>query len=244
MEINLNISIPSSWNELSNWQMKAIGSAYNTTGDVFDLAVWLILNNVQQYQFEKQQQLKTVLQLVPLSELKKHYDYIYKEIDRDIFIDLKSYRKPQQRIFDFTIERFSYADDLNNKYLETNDIKFLRHLAAVLYLKAKETFNWDLQNKRAKRFEKTSPSELIAIHLCWNGVKNHLIKRFPKVYPKVREVKKKNKNTTGFLDVVLQMSGQKFGTYEETKQTRVLTFLAEFNNTIIMHENYEKARSK
>ena len=240
MEVTIDINIPKNWNELSTDQLKRIASIQHLQGEMFDLAVWFILNNTHKYNFVKKHKLKAVLQLVPLSELKKHYAYIYDEIQREKFITIIGFTKPMDRLFDLNIERYSRADELHNLFLETKDYKYLQHLAAVLYLKRNETFNWDLQNQRVKRFLKLNKSTLLAIHLCYSGCKNHLAKRYPKIYPKVKSLQKKAKGSQSFLDVVLSMSGQKFGTYNETKNTRLYTFMDEFQNTIITHEKWKE----
>lgn len=140
MDVTIDINIPDTWNLLTDDQLKRIAKAQNLQGDLFDLAVWLILNNAHKYNFVKKHKLKAVLQLVPLSELKTHYKFIYEDVKREIFIDLIGYTKPLDRLFDFSIERFSYADGLFNKFLETNDYNYLQHLTAVLYLKKKRSF--------------------------------------------------------------------------------------------------------
>lgn len=245
MEVNINLNIPKSWNELTDKQMKNIGKIFHKKGEVFDLTCWLILNDVKAYQFRRLQQLKTVMQLVTMTELKKHFSFIYEKNDRHKFIEFKGYQKPQDRIFNLTIEEYAVADDLNNKYLETGDLNFLRHLVAVLYKKPNEKYNIIKQNQRAKRFRFLKGYELLAVHITWNGCKEYITKRFPKVYPKVKAVQGKGKNQKGFLDVVLQLSGGKFGTYQETKNELVYTFLAEFENTIINQEIWkEKSRTK
>lgn len=239
MDISINIKVPGSWNELSDKQLKNIGKIYHKKGEVFDLAVWLILNNVQSHEFVKLQKLKTIMNLVTISDLKKHYEFIYSETNRDIFIEIKpGFIKPMPRLFNITIEQFAIADDLNNRYLETGDINYLRHLAASLYLRKKEVFDALLQNERAKRFNKVPGHILLALHICYNGCKNHIVSKYPKVFPKV--TKSQKKSAKGFLDVVLQMSGQKFGTHEETKKTRLHTFMAEFENSIINQEKWKE----
>lgn len=240
MDVTIDLNIARSWNELTRDQLKRIAKIQHLTGEMFDLAVWYILNNTHEYNFVKKHQLKAVMQQVPLSELKKHYAFIYEDVQRETFIPLIGYMRPIDRMFDLTIERFSRADELHNLFLETKDLKYLQHLTAVLYLKPTETFDWDLQNQRVKRFLKLPESVLLAIHLCYSGCKNHLIKRYPKVYPKVIDVQKKSKGSKSFLDVVLSMSGQKFGTYNETKNTRLFTFMDEFQNTIITHEKWKE----
>lgn len=239
MDVTINLQLPKTWNDLTNDQLKRIAKIQHLTGNVFDLAVWLILNNTHKYNFVKKHKLKAVLQLVPLSELKTHYQFIYEKVQRDTFIDLVGYVKPMDRLFDFSIERYSFADDLHNKFLETQNLNYLRHLTAVLYLKKHEVFNWDLQNQRAKRFKRLPNSTLLAVHLCYSGCKNHIISKYPKVYPKVVTAQRKN-SSKSFLDVVLSMSGQKFGTYNETKNTRLHTFMDEFTNSIIMHEKWKE----
>lgn len=235
--MKVNIKLPQSWDELTDRQLRMFHRIQHLTAETYDAALWLLINNVSKWQFRKRMKVELCMYYVPLSELKNNYQYIYEDVQRGIFIKNRGFVAPMDRLYDFTIERFSYADDLHNKFLETHDYNYLRHLAAVLYLKKNETFDWDLQNQRARRFNLTTKATLYAIHLCYLGCKNHLINRFPKVYPKIQRKLKKAKNKqSSFMDVVLQMSGQKFGNYNETRSTRLYTFMAEFQNTIIQHE--------
>src|SRR5690606_37030789 len=101
MDATIDITIPDSWNHLTDDQLKRIAKAQNLNGELFDLAVWLILNNAHKYNFVEKHKLKAVLQQVPLSELKNHYKFIYQDVTREKFIDLVGYTKPLDRLFDF-----------------------------------------------------------------------------------------------------------------------------------------------
>lgn len=241
MEININLTIPESWNDLTDHQMRSLGRAYRHKGDRFDYSVFYILTHKRNYSRKYKKQLQIVIDMTPISELKKFYRWFYEDVNREVFISLIGFVKPMDRIFNLSIEEFAVADDLNNRFLETGDFNFLQHLCAAIYLKKNERFDILLQNKRAERMKRITPEELFAVHICWNGCKAHLMKKFPKVFPNVKKAMDNNRNKgKGFLDVVLQMSGQKFGTHNETKRTPVHTFLEEFQNTIIQQEKWKE----
>ena len=238
--MNVNITIPQSWDELSDKQLLRIAKASDLKGDAYDYAIWYILNNVPKFSYRKRRNLSIATHLVPMSELKKSFAWIYGDMGREKFIQHKGFTTPLDRMFDFTIERFSYADELHNAFLETGDFEYLQNLAAVIYLKPGETFNWLLQHKRANRFRFTSKERLLAIHYCFLGCKNHLIKRFPKVYPKMVTKQKSKAKRSSFLDVALAMSGQKFGDYNKTLSTPLFTFMKEFSNSLEFQEKWKE----
>lgn len=237
MEIAL--TIPTSWNELTDKQFLGISELMYQQGELFDLPVFMLLNNIKWYQFTKAYQLKLVLRNVGVSELKKHCSFIYKEDNRTIFPKLKGYTPPMDRIIDLTIEEFAVADDLNNNYLKTKERKYLVALCAVLYKKKNEEYNHLDLNKLSKRFKHASGAFLLAVHNTWNGCKNYIMNRYKKVFPKVKTQVKKSKGA-GFLEVILKMSGAKFGTHSETKKTLVYTFMTEFQESIIQQEKWEE----
>lgn len=240
MEININI--PQSWNELTDKQLGGIAELLYVQGDLFNFSVFFILNDVRWWQFYKAFKIKMILKNVGISELVTHFSFIYKEQNRTVFPNLKGYDKPMDRFINLTIEEYAVADDLNNLYLRTKDRKYLVALCAVLYKKPGERYDHLKLNHHSKRFKRMPARFLLSVHIAFNGCKNNLVGRYQKVYPKVAVAPKVSAGgkSAGFLDVVLKKSGQKFGTYEETKRTNLFTFMSDFEESLIQQEKWKE----
>lgn len=243
--MELEIKIPTKWDELTDWQLIKIASMLHKSGPPFDFMTWLYLNEVKWYQFKKAYELRQVINNVPLSELRTHFNWIFTNVNRTKFPKHKKYKSPMDRMVNLTIEEFAVADDLNNNYLKTRNILYLRLLTSVLYKKGSDQYNHLLLDTYSKRFKKDKNSFFKAVHIAFNGCKKGIVEKYPNIYPKIKVQQKSNKKS-GLLDVVLKMSGQKFGTYEETKRTLLYTFLNDMEESIIQNkelkEQYEKKR--
>ncbi|MGL4585217.1 MAG: hypothetical protein ACRCVU_19825 [Flavobacterium sp.] len=237
--MQIDLQIPSKWDDLNDWQLKKIAAMRGNEGPAFYFMTWLYLNQVKWYQFKKAYQLRIVVNQVPLSELCKYFTWVYKKEDRTIFPEHKEYIAPMPRLVNLTIEEFAVADDLNNMYLVKGDLSYLRLLVAVLYKKEGEVYNHLQLENNVKRFKKEDKEFLLAVHLTFNGCKKSIVDKYKHTYPQIKVQKRSNKKA-GLLDVVLKMSGGKFGTYNETKSTLVHTFLNELEENIIQQKEMKE----
>lgn len=240
--MKLKINIPKSWNNLSDGQFKQLARLVysDNTGLYFDLKCFKILTNVSWWQFYKRIKMRFLFSQIPMSELKKHFDFIYKANDRTVFPEIiKGFFAPLDRMTNLTAEEFAVADDLHIKWRETKNKESLVYLAAVLYSKTKqprELFDKNNLPEKIKHFSKLPLDVLLCIELAYFGSKNNLVKRFPQAFP-VHTKKTKNNRKHGFGKVILHMAGGKFGNHEQTKATNVFTFLEEFNDNLkLAHE--------
>ncbi|MBQ0907491.1 hypothetical protein KBJ98_02115 [Flavobacterium sp. F-328] len=239
--MKINIVIPASWNELSDSQFKELAklSYSGKTGNYFDLQCFKILLNIRWYQFSRRMHVKFVLSQISIKTLKKTFDFVYKANDRTIFPKISNgYFPPLDKITNLTAEEFSVADDLHIKWRTTQDKEYLIYLAAVLYSKKKqprEPFDKNNLPDKIKHFKKLPIAVLLCIELAYFGCKNHLVKRFPKAFPK--GTKKVSNSKYGFGKVILQMAGGKFGNHEQTKSTNIYTFLEEFTENLNSAKN-------
>ena len=242
----LKINLPSSWNELTEKQFLKIASLFysGTSGKIFDLKLFFILYDCRWFQFLKQAKAILILAETPLSELKNHYSFIYSENNRTRFpekikLKNKTFFSPFEKITNLTVDEFAVADDLHIKWRETHEIAFLQYLMAVLYVENKqprEKFDKNNLPEKMKRFVKMPLPQMLAAELAYFGCKNHITKRFSQAFPKNTSPKSKNSKKYGFGKVILQMSGGKFGSHEETKNTNIYTFLEEFNENLKNHD--------
>ncbi len=241
--MQIDLRIPSKWDELTDWQLKKIANMFGKKGPAFNFMTWLYLNQVKWYQFKKAYQLKVVMNNVPLTELSNHFKWVFDNVDRTIFPKHKKYIAPMDRLVNLTIEEFAVADDLNNMYIIKNDIAYLKLLVAVLYRTKGEVYDHLQLENNLSRFKKEDKEFLLAVHICFNGCKKGIIEKYKNVYPQIKVQQRSNKKA-GLLDVVLKMSGQKFGTYQETKSTLVHTFLNELEENIIQQKEQKEKYGK
>lgn len=235
----LNIKIPESWNELTDRQLCLMSKLFYITAsgqkaiELFDVDVWLILMDGHK------RDAYIVLQDVPISELKKHFEFIYKEYNRTVFIKevkagVLTYHAPMDRLTNLSAEEFAAAEDLHKLWGEKKDREVLEYLAAVLYTDKpviRPKFEKLLLEQKAKLFSEVPLEFLLAMEMTYTGCKSALVKRFPKAFPKGNPGTNQKKGP-GFGEVILNMAGGKFGTHKETAGTNIYTFLAEFENNL------------
>ena len=241
--MRLNLKIPESWNELTVWQLKKIAHMVHSEnhGILFDYKVFLVLLKVRWWAFFKKWKLNKVLKETPLSVLKTHYNWFYDSLELTVFIPtLKAtsqlWHAPADRLTNITMDEFSHAEDLYLGWSDSKDFEYLRYLAAVLYRENDDNgkrvkFDKTELDKRTKQIKKINQKNLLAIVLSYQGSRGYLFAQYPTVFPKTKQAVKAPK-TSGFGKLVLHFSGGKFGTYNETKNTNVYTFLSEFEEQL------------
>lgn len=238
----INITLPKSWNELTERQLEKIASLFYTrkADRIFHLQVFMILANVRWWQFRKAVRLYAVVKDVPLSELQKHYAFIYGANDRTAFPEYMitkqdAFFSPMARLVNLTAEEFAMAEDLHALWYKERHRKALEYLAAVLYSTApniRPPFEKNELEIKAALFSTVPMEKLLAMELAYAGCKNYIVGRFPKAFPKrITNVPNKGKKY-GFGKVVLNMAGGKFGDHEKTRRTNIYTFLEEFEENL------------
>lgn len=238
--MKINITIPESWDSMSQKQFEKIAFLFHTqqTDVSFYIKLFYLLTACKWWQFRKKARVRTVLRNCPLSDLHKNYEYIFKENNRTLFPDVKikrtRYTAPQSRIANLTADEFAIADDLHINFRETKNIEYLHYLAAVLYTPTKNRppFDKNALHEMAVPFSKLSPRKLFAIELAYFGCKNNLVKRFPKAFPKPAEGVSKPSKKYGFSKVILSMAKGDLSKLESIKRVNIYTFLEQFEEDL------------
>jgi hypothetical protein len=244
--MKIDFKIPNSWNELSDTQLQRIALLFHTVKPSikFDLQILYILLNIQWWQFRQKAKVRIGLRNFPLSDLRKTYDFIYCKNDRTKFpefLKLKTENRkqktlfpPQDRIANFTADEFSVADDLHIKWRETKNLEFLHYLTAILYspTKNRPTFDKNELHDKALLFSKVPLKELLAIEMAYFGCKNHIVKRFPKAFPKAQPGASKPKKNYGFGKVILSMTRGDLSKLEIIKKVNLYAFLEQFEEDL------------
>jgi len=241
----LKINIPKTWNELTQWQLENIALLLFThdANRQLDVKIFKILYQVRWWQFLKRAKTRYILRQVPISELRTHFEFLYKKIEctsfpKQLQLKKKIYVPPADREANLTADEFAAAESLHQSFRKTKNIEYLQYLAAVLYTPEVDTENMRPEFSKLKLpylvtpFKKVKLKTLLAIELVHFGCKNNLVKRFPKVYPKTSG--KKTKGTGhGFGKIILEMAKADLSKHEAIKRVNIFTFHEQFQQDII-----------
>lgn len=244
----IKITLPKSWNEITNRQLERLALLFSTTkpSAKFDIAVLYILLDIKWWQYIEKAKIRIVLWNVPMSELRKNYDFIYAKNDRTIFLPFlkpktrnlitNTFFPPQDRLANLTCDEFAVADDLHIKWRETKNVEYLHYLTAVLYTRTKKRPDFDKNelHETAKLFSKVPIKKLLAIEIAYFGCKNNIVKRFPKAFPKANPEASGSKNKKyGFGKVILSMAKGDLSKLESIKKVNIFAFLEQFEEDLI-----------
>lgn len=241
----IKFSIPKTWDELSDGQLEKIAALLYSgkKGPAFDYAVFMILVNLRWYTWLKNYRVYKVLQDVPPSELRLHFAFIYKKIERtkfpqsilplwDRFKLWKWLSTPGARLSTLRAAEFASAEGLIKIWDKEKHRNPLQYLAATLYRVKRHPFDNTTLPELAQRFNRVPLQKLLALELAYSGSKNALVKRYPVAFPKGSGNQAAGGKKYGFGKAVLSMAGGKFGTHNETGQTNIYVFLEEFEENI------------
>ena len=214
------------------------------SGLKFDYKCFRILVGEKWWHLKTKAKLGILFSTIPLTELRQDFAFIYNDNSLTRFPDIKKikgqkYYPPLNQISNLTIAELAVADDLYIKWRNTKDIECLYYLAATLYViqqQPRPPFDKNDLAFKGPLFKDLSMAELLTIELAFHGCKEYLAKKFTKAFPKgddTKTTKTKSKPTSSqFPQLILHLSGGKFGTHEQTGRTNCYTFLAEFENLL------------
>lgn len=240
----INVQLPKSWNELTDGQLVSMAGLFATTkpGVHLDAGIFRILMGKRQVDAIR------IMEEVPLSQLKPFYSFIYFENNRTAFIkrwkvNRKWYYAPGDRINNLDAEEYAVAEDLHYQWRNKKERIYLELMAAVLYVPQKglrPVFEKELLQEKAKAFAGEPIEKLLAMEMAFFGCMAHLWSVFPKVFPKSAPTTAMAQRKHGFGKVILGMAGGKFGTHEQTKRTKIYTFLEEFTENLKQIEHAKR----
>ena len=253
-----NLVLPGTWNELSESNILYIGNLWQAwqmmIKDNLSLkkARGLLLLELTGFKGKK---------LVDLCEAFSNLD---EEIDFDvlsltdfIFNDFKlnrnlvpvirlnqfdKYHGPADKLSDISIDEFSFAFSCYTQFHKTNEEHYLDKLAAVLYRPynphyektgdKKVPFNNKLVDKYEVVFSRLPDGYKNAIYLFFKGCLDFIAKKFPEVF----NSENKGKSGGSFNKTIIAMSGDKFGSYDQTKVQNLYIVLETLQDLIIQNQ--------
>lgn len=255
----IKVTIAQSWNELTTWQLKTIAALFHRdlTPRLFDAYIFYAIMDVRWWQFYKRYKVQVIIRNVGMTELKKHYSWLYKDNNLTKFIPQLMSKNgilfsPMARLINLTIDEFAHTEDLFLGFNKTKKIEYLRYLAAVLYRENDSNgkripFEKNELDARALALSKIDNKTLFAIGLTYQGCRNYMYPKFPHVFPQ-REVDPEAPapvapSGSNLGKLVLALSGAKFGTHNETKSTNLYIFMSEFEEQLKAEKQKPKPRT-
>jgi hypothetical protein len=146
------------------------------------------------------------------------------------------YYPPEDGLINLTLDEFSSLEPLYTKYQKTKDVDYLDGLVGILYRKKRkkynphslaykgdirEDFNEHLIPYLSEAAEELPLREKQLIYLTYEGGRNKIIANCPHLFTSSED--KKQAKDFGFGGLILELSGNKFGDFEKTKQTNIIT---------------------
>jgi hypothetical protein len=246
--MQISINLPTNWNDIPpktlNRVLFLIG--HLNEGKHLDVLLFFALQNIKWFQFKKLRNAYKTLKIVPLSEIKEHFKFVYQSADLTSFkpffkINRKKYFAPGKRLHNITIEEFATAEDLFYMYHKTQKTDYLKALASIFYRQknngVKVPFLHENLSENAQLFDKLSNKELLAFSFAYKGSSLHIQQMYKNIFKKTvsKSTKKNNSvlnNKPGIGKAIINLAGEKFGNLKETKQTNIHDFLTELDNLL------------
>lgn len=131
-------------------------------------------------------------------------------------------------------EAWGEADSHFLRWMEHGKVQNLQHMAAVLYSKSASTLEQRRDGISMRATQRVPVRQLLAMACNWSALRQVLVRSCPHVFTTGRQ---KGAQNTGWNNVLLSMSGAKFGSYATTKDTPVRPFMVELNQRICDDKN-------
>ncbi len=141
-------------------------------------------------------------------------------------VGMRKYYAPNNGLSNIKAIEWHFADKLYMDYYHTGEEKHLDNFIACLYRPSvsvfdksgvrRVKFNWNYIEKYAKQIKRLSYSEKHLVLLWYIGSRDAFIKKYPNVFS---DSNKKAAIENGWLKLILALSGNKFGEFEQTGQT-------------------------
>ena len=256
--MEVHISIPKTWNELSDTQLK--NTAYQL--ECFHMLIKDTPETLTKYttvlffQISKEllrhnnwRAIRVALKEIQPKAFRELTKFIYTGVTRTKFIPqvkIKgvTYHAPATRLRNTTIAEFAFADVAFYKWRQTQNNLWLSVLCATLYREASKQIN-EIDNrkpfvklavdKRADAFETLDIQTKLAIAYSYEGCRNHIAKTFPLIFPKpiaTEEVTPKKQKYVSFSEIVLDKIEGDPSKLEATNNILTYDFLSIYSNDI------------
>ena len=151
----------------------------------------------------------------------------------------RKYYGPKDRLSDLTVEEFMFAEASYTQWMEDKDPATLETLFAALYRTktiirgVRRCFTAETKTGCEKAAAKLRPHVKEAIALNYAGCRNNIIAKHPHVWreevtnPEEQLLTPPMLQKVNWAGLALELSGDKFGTYNQTIKMNLWLFLAD-----------------
>ena len=251
---SIDVILPSSWNELTSKQLLYIASVWNdwktalSSGmPMLNYKAALFVELINNPEPEK----KKVIEW--LGMIKKTDVNLFSTLDF-IFTDItltknllptislgiiSKYYGPSDGLSNISIGEFSFAVTFYNRYSKSHNTDDLNKLIAILYREKNRSFEatGDIRKPFKKHLIEANEIELRqlqfkykqAVYLYFMGCMEAWTKRYPLVFSRSEG---SNSAGTPFINIIIEISGGKFGTFDQTFEQNADIVLTELNNLL------------
>lgn len=233
--MTLNFTIPTNWNQLSQWQLRKIASIIFS--DITKEKTSFLMVS---YLFISKPTLKNILKYcwllmqVPFSELKEYASFLYSETDLTKFPkQIKTLYGPADRLANLTIDEFTYADLFYHNWSTQRTTQNLNRLVAVLYrpkrkekyisLDVRKPFKKEELSQHAGIVEKLPNNVKLTIAMAFQGSREKIIARYKYVFKK-GSGKGSYTPFTKIINAMSRSENQPFGDFYKTKEANIYDF--------------------
>lgn len=241
------IQFPENWNELTTtqllyianlWESWQLMSRNNISLLKAKAMLCVVLMGAKGF-FSIRKRLKLINQLTP----EEQYDliqlthFIFEKntltkcpvpVIRSWFTNLYA---PSDSLGNIKVIEFHFAERFYIEYSKSGKPEALDNLIGTLYRPKKDGsrlhFNINKIEDYADIAKKLSYQQRQAILLWYIGSRDNLMSRFAKVFSSGNQKQAAN---NGWLDIILELSGGKFGSFKETEQTELVLVLIELQH--------------
>lgn len=177
-----------------------------------------------------------VTALFPLTEFVKKENTLTDFKLTSFRIWFTKYYAPADELNNLTIDEFRFCEPFYVGYKKDKDMDCLDGLIAVLYRKkrkeyypkavsyngdVRQDFNENLIVQHSKKVSKLSLRKKQLIYLTYEGARNKIINECPHLFRNDED--KKQGRDFGMSGLILELSGAKFGTFDETCKVKLKT---------------------
>ncbi|RVU01080.1 hypothetical protein EOD41_10725 [Mucilaginibacter limnophilus] len=189
-------------------------------------------------------------QLVPLITWVYEKPLIKAWIIKKLRISGESYYGPKDRLANLTAEEFMFCEGAYQRYLGSNDYKYLDILIAVLYQKKhwftgnRKKYSMESAGEHERHFKGLKKYVKRAIAINYAGCRNFIIQAFPYIWKESEETTAIDAGTgtqiTNWASLFHDVAGDKFGYYDEVLQTNIWLVLMDMNKKSKYNEELEE----
>jgi hypothetical protein len=260
--MNVNISIPQKYNDLSDWQVRKLTHAIYSRmkGKILLLYIVTILV-MKSFSLKNMRHLYILLRNIPLSDLSQYTDFVFDVTKFNRFPEkLKSgfntFYGPADRLTNLTVKEYSFADLFYYQYTVEKDKTALDRLVTTLYRPLGDVnhpqdvrmpFFKEKLSHHAPHIELMREDKKLSILLAFGGSREWIENQYPHVFPKSKKPKTGTSKYVPFTKIIESMArseNQPFGNYYETADANIYDFLGILNEEIKASKELEKKMKK